>query len=226
MKRICAILMSLFVAVQFGEVFAQNVQINGHSFVDLGLPSGLLWAETNIGAVSATDVGDYFAWGESKFKKKYSWKTYLYGKKEEKMTKYTVSDNKNVLDKEDDAAHVIWGKDCRMPTLSEFAELRDTCNCLWTWTSRIMSNGQTIQGYLVSSKSNNNSIFLPVCGSKDGKNLDYYNSHGFYWSSSLNQIYNYYAFFLCLEPDCVYTNYNYRFYGLSIRPVVENPKKN
>lgn len=44
--------------------------INGHKFVDLGLPSGLLWADRNVGADSPYDYGDFFAWGETKTKTK------------------------------------------------------------------------------------------------------------------------------------------------------------
>ena len=50
--------------------------INNHKFVDLGLPSGLLWAETNVGAASSSDDGDYFAWGETEPKSYYVWSTY------------------------------------------------------------------------------------------------------------------------------------------------------
>ena len=52
--------------------------INGHRFVDLGLPSGLLWAETNIGAFSDADDGEYFAWGETTTKGNYYRNTYKY----------------------------------------------------------------------------------------------------------------------------------------------------
>lgn len=225
MKRTNTVWICLLFATSLLPAFAQNVQINGHTFIDLGLPSGMLWAEANIGATSSTDIGEYFSWGETQIKKKYSWPTYLYGKRENKMTKYTSSDSKTVLETGDDAASVIWGEGCRMPTLSDFVELRDTSNCIWTWTNRTMSNGQTIKGYVVSSRSNSNSIFLPACGCKDGKTLDYYDAHGFYWSSTRNAIYDYYAFFLCLEPDCFYNSYDSRSYGLSIRPVAENPKE-
>ena len=80
--------------------------INNHTFVDLGLPSGLLWAETNIGAESATDYGNYYAWGETTTKDSYS-----------KPSSYT--ENPSTLDAVHDAATVNWGA----PTKEEFDEL-------------------------------------------------------------------------------------------------------
>ena len=79
----------------------QNTLINGHEFIDLGLPSGLLWAKTNVGASSSSDDGDYFAWGETEPTSYYAWSTYKWG--DDNMTKYNSSDGKTTLDSEDDA---------------------------------------------------------------------------------------------------------------------------
>ena len=54
----------------------RNKVINGHEFVDLGLPCGLLWAKTNIGASFSSDDGDYFAWGETASKSYYNIDSY------------------------------------------------------------------------------------------------------------------------------------------------------
>ena len=221
MKRIIFLLLALLVAIQGGEVFARQLRINGHRFVDLQLPSGLLWAETNIGAVSAADAGGYFAWGESRIKGNYSWSAYSHGMGEDRLTKYKSSDGREVLDFSDDAARTIWGKGCRMPTLAEFAELRDSCNCIWQWTARRTSDGTSIYGYQVTSRRNGKSIFLPAAGCRDGGSMDFYGSRGYYWSASLNVIYNFYAHFLCLERDAFFTSYDYRYYGLTIRPVAD-----
>lgn len=107
--------------------------INGHKFIDLGLPSGLLWAETNIGAETAYDDGYYYAWGETSTKEDYSTSTYkgltidtTYSELYEKYiyteiySKYNETDGKTVLDKEDDAAYVNWGISCRMPTKEDW----------------------------------------------------------------------------------------------------------
>ena len=59
-------------------------QANGHEYVDLGLPSGTLWATCNVGASKPEDYGDYFAWGETKKKDVYDWDTSLLSTKKSK----------------------------------------------------------------------------------------------------------------------------------------------
>ena len=197
-------------------------EINGHKFVDLGLPSGLLWAETNIGAETAADDGDYFAWGETKKKDAYSWDTYSFGT-QNAVTKYNSSDNKTSLDSDNDAAYVNWSEYCRMPTHDEFVELSD--NCIWTWTSKTNSSNQSISGYVVTSKTNSNAIFLPASGSYTQSGLSVYNEHGYYWSSTLylNDGNGSYACDLRFsEGGNVLTQYyNHRAYGYPVRPVAE-----
>ena len=195
--------------------------INGHKFVDLGLPSGLFWAETNIGALSATDDGDYFAWGENVPKQDYSMDTYKHCLSSDKITitKYNRTDCKAVLDKEDDAACANWGDSCRMPTKEDFVELCDTSNCTWTWTSKANSVGSTINGYEVTSKMNGNSIFLPASGYRNGDYLDYHGSHGNYWSSTVYGVSN--AYGLRFYSSYRNANTNYRYYGFPVRPVAE-----
>ena len=200
-------------------VSEKSIRIDGHRFVDLGLPSGLLWAETNVGAASEADAGEYFSWGETKAKADYAWTSYAFGNGEDNLTKYKNAGGKDVLDFSDDAAYINWGKSCRMPTQAEFVELRDSSNCTWTWTSRTVSDGSSVYGYLVTSKSNGNSIFFPSVGCRDGEKLIYYGSRGYYWSSTLNALYNFYACYLCLESDCVYSGHDSRYYGLPVRPV-------
>ncbi len=189
--------------------------INGHKFIDLGLPSGLLWAETNVGAETETEYGDYFAWGETVANKTdYSWDTYKYGDSSYNITKYNSSDKKTTLDKKDDAAYVKWGRSsCRMPTSDEFEELLNSDNCTWTWT-----NG----GYKVKSLSNGNSIFLPASGYRRGSNLSNQGSHGYYWSSTLNSSYRSSAYYLYFDSSNHFVNdINYRYNGFPVRPVAE-----
>ena len=142
--------------------------INNHKFVDLGLPSGLLWAETNVGAASSSDDGDYFAWGETASKSycdidSYKWADYngrYY------LTKYDFSDGKTTLDTEDDAATVNWGAPCRMPNSSEFQELYNKCDWL-----------RLENGYLVTGP-NGNTIFFPASGLRCGDVINGYRSDG------------------------------------------------
>lgn len=142
----------------FGEkptVASNYILINGQKFIDLGLPSGLLWAKTNVGATFSSDDGDYYAWGEIETKENYSWSTYRWG---ELPSKYTYKDVENTLEAEDDVATIKWGKECRMPSRSEMEELRNACN--WTWRT---DYNNYAKGYLVTGP-NGNSIFLPASG--------------------------------------------------------------
>lgn len=198
--------------------------INGHRFVDLGLPSGLLWAETNVGAKTAADDGCYFAWGETDMttKTSYDWKTYSYGSSPDNLTSYNTVDGKNTLAKSNDAAYVNWGESCRMPTKEEFDELLNTSYCTWTWTDTTTSDGSSVAGYKVTSTKNGNSIFLPASGYRYEKDLLKRSSYGRYWSSSLNTGESGYAYALRFLDDQYYLGYRYRFYGHTVRPVAEH----
>ncbi len=191
--------------------------INGHKFIDLNLPSGLLWAETNIGAATAADDGNYYAWGVTKPTKYYNWGSYKYGASYSNLYKYKSSDSKTVLDKNDDAAYVNWGDSCRMPTKAEFAELRSRAT--WTWTSMSTSSGSSVNGYKVTG-SNGNSIFLPASGFRDDGGLYKNGSYGHYWSSSLGTKYGY-AYSLTFDSsECNQYDLS-RYKGFSVRPVAE-----
>lgn len=157
---------------------------NGHDFVDLGLPSGTLWATMNVGADSPEDYGDYFAWGETKSKKEYSietykwcWGTYDTYTKYCSDSEYGDVDNRIVLELSDDAANVNWGGDCRMPTKSELAELFN--NCTLNVGNRKGVNGLTLTG------PNGKSIFLPAAGVSYEKSIGAAAGYSFYyWTSS------------------------------------------
>ena len=192
----------------------QDIVINGHKFVDLGLPSGLLWAETNVGATSATDDGDYFAWGETEQKENFDIGTYKWGRI---RSKYNSTDGKKVLDSEDDVATIKWGIDCRIPSKSEFQELRD--ECIWLW----ISDYKGTSGYKVTGK-NGKSVFFPASG-KRYRTLLYNHDpdpNGFYWSRSLRWDDADFACYLEFNSDKICLTYNNgRYLGFSIRPVTE-----
>ena len=191
--------------------------INGHKFIDLGLPSGILWAETNIGAEVAYEGGDYFAWGETQTKDTYIWSTYKFGT----STKYNSSFGAE-LEKTDDAAYINWGYPCRMPTQAQFEELCNTDNCTWTWTSMTSPVGEPFMGYRVESVKNGNSIFLPASGYRYESYLNYHGSYGYYWSSTLRGGRTSDAFYLGFYSGNFgsYSDY-YRYYGRTVRPVAE-----
>ena len=196
-------------------------QPDGHDYVDLGLPSGTLWATCNVGASSPEEYGDYFAWGETKPKTTYNWSTYKYCKgTETTMTKYCTEsyygtvDNKRELEPSDDAATVNWGSNWQMPSLEQLKELYNSSYTTTTWTTM---NG--VYGWKITSKSNGNSIFLPAAGYRYGTSLNYAGSFGDYWSRSLNTSNSGNAYYLSFNSSNIYADYNGRYYGRSVRPV-------
>ena len=208
--------------------------INGHKFIDLGLPSGLLWAETNIGAETAYDDGYYYAWGETSTKEDYSTSTYkgltidtTYSELYEKYiyteiySKYNETDGKTVLDKEDDAAYVNWGTSCRMPTKEDWVELANSSNCTWVWVSRTNSNGEPIKCYKVVSKRNNNMIYLPASGDCCGNGNYSHGEYGNYWSSTRHSELEYILYLNFTSSSYLSESVNRRSEGcgFSVRPV-------
>lgn len=188
----------------------QYIVINGHKFINLGLLSGLFWAETNVGASSSSDDGDYFAWGETASKSYYDWNTYKWGSDYNNLSKYNISDGKTTLDAEDDAATVNWGAPCRMPDTSEFEELYNKCD--WSWQGN---------GYLVTGP-NGSTIFFPASGYfQDGSPIGY-GSQGRYWSRSLYSNNTNMARDLYFRRNYVKpTGGSSRCNGLPVRPVAE-----
>ena len=202
-------------------------------YVNLGLPSGIMWAKCNLGASKPSDYGNYYAWGEIEPNKaNYSWATYKWmqpGQSDQKyITKYTfddgktegiwydsdgnfIGDNKKTLEAADDAASANLGLPWRMPTTDEIKELID--NCTWTWTTQDGKNGYEVKG------PNGNSIFLPTTGYYLGSDLIYAGSWGYYWSSSLSTAGSYYARSLTFGSDGRSWGYSIRYCGFTVRPV-------
>ena len=196
-----------------------NRSVNGHKFIDLALPSGTLWAETNIGAKTAADDGDFFAWGETQAKEKYLWDTYKYGTAEAEVTKYNDADALKELGDADDAARVNWGAPCRMPTDAECEELIDKENCTWDLVSRTTSSGEKRFGYEVKSVRNGNTIFLPFGGSCIDVRISENNKQGNYYSRSLLGDRFAVGFYLVRREPLVSSIE--RVFGCNIRPVVK-----
>ena len=198
--------------------------LDGHDYVDLGLPSGILWATCNVGASKPEEYGDYFAWGETEPKTTYNWSTYKYCKGTyDTMTKYCTNsyygivDGKRKLEPSDDAAIANWGADWHMPSDGQFYELVDREYTISTWTTM---NGK--YGIKITSKSNGNSIFLPAAGYRGGTSLHDVGSDGNYVSNSLNPWGCIYASCLSFDSSTVRANYDVystRCVGWSVRPV-------
>ena len=190
-----------------------------HEWVDLGLPSGTLWATCNIGATTPEEFGDYFAWGETEPKETYNWSTYKWCKgTDDTMTKYCIDsdhgtvDNKTELDPEDDAAYVNWGSSWRMPSGEQLTELFR--NCSWTWTSMNGVNGQLVTG------QNGKTIFLPAAGIRCDDSLNEAGSYGYYWTRQVGPNISYAAIDLYFHSGYAGYWYNgYRDFGLNVRAV-------
>ena len=194
---------AVFAACEKNDVEPTAGTENGHDYVDLGLPSGLKWATCNVGASTPEDYGDYFAWGETNTKSTYSLDTYTY------------TDNKPVLDPENDAAYINWGGAWRMPTDAEWQELID--NCTWTWKTLNGINGYEVKG------SNGNAIFLPAAGFRSSNDVFYTGHYGCYWSSSLDTVAPNNAKFVEFqsENNDIFRNYYSRVCGQSVRAVMK-----
>lgn len=209
--------------------------------IDLGLTSGLKWASCNVGASAPEDYGDYFAWGDPEpyytaghsqdspcsdwrdNKTGYNWASYKFElgndyngpfSKYVTNSSYGTVDNNTELDPEDDAAAVNWGGTWRMPTLADWQELLDECT--WTWTTQSGVNGR-----LVTSNTNGNSIFLPAAGGRFNTYLYDAGSLGSFWSSSLNTDYPSYAYFVYFSSDDYFWASSDLYSGRSVRAVTE-----
>ena len=174
----------------------------GNGYVDLGL--SVKWATCNVGASSPEEYGGYYAWGETTTKTEYT-------------SENSVTSGKWMNDisgnAQYDAATANWGGNWRMPKSTELEELID--NCTWTWTTYNGVNGYNVEG------PNGNSIFLPAAGVRI-ISLNSAGSYGGYWSSApLDGNYDNNAYYLGFDSDNQYMSNFYRYYGRSVRPVVE-----
>ena len=186
---------------------------NNHEYVDLGLPSGLLWATCNLGANAPEEYGNYYAWGETATKAEYNYSNCpTHGLTYSQLQSQGYIDGEGNLTAQYDAAAANWGGDWRMPTKSEMQELIDKCT--WTWTTKNGVNGYNVEG------PNGNSIFLPAAGYRDGSSLKVAGSYGGFWGSTPNESNSDFAFALDFgSSDHYMKDYGGRSYGRSVRPV-------
>ena len=189
----------------------QVKECKNDDWVDLGLPSGLLWATRNVGATSPEDYGDYFAWGEISPKSVYNMDTYRYYNSSTGLTKYIVlgSDGLTILQPGDDAATANYGG--RTPTKEEWQELMNNTNSQWITQNGV--NGRRFTG------PNGNSLFLPAAGCRKDSSLGNAGSNGDYWSSSLDTGYQSDAWDFYFDSGRQGMGGNSRYYGLSVRAV-------
>ncbi len=199
-------------------------------FVDLGLPSGTLWADRNVGAESETDFGYYLAWGEkfvhytsanpatgafiwkTGFENGYCKSTYsMWDNSTSKYTKYNATDGLTQLQKEDDICCELYGNSCSVPSLQQCQELVNYC------TKTRTGNGYEFTG------TNGNKIFIPVNGAIQTVTLyNYDNFGGYYWTKDLKTTGDGYSFHYGGQYDFYYSEYE-RSYGFGIRAVKRGP---
>ena len=217
--------------MQNSETVEQSfvVPANLDGYVDLGLPSGTLWATCNVGARAPEEFGDYFAWGETEPKDYYDWSTYKWcNGGEETLTKYCYEsslgyngfvDNKTELDPEDDAAcaHYPGG---RMPSWEQIQELCDSCT--WKWTQLNGVNGMLVTG------PNGNTMFLPSADSKYDSPNSYFGPGGNYWSRTLDYDSTYsiglgfFSGYIGIWGDHWYLQSCFRYAGFTVRAVLDS----
>ena len=215
-----AFLFLAMAAILFASCDKDNDNDNDN-WVDLGLPSGTLWATCNLGATAPEGYGDYFAWGETSTKGLYDWSNYRYctaeGDSLLTLTKYNTStdygtvDGLMTLQAMDDAATARLSG-ARMPTREDWEELLAGTTAEWA-----TQNG--VGGYRLTAP-NGNSLFLPAAGSSNGAELVVAGEYGFYWSASLYTDSPDDAWsFSFLPGDHRIGSFGYRSDGQSIRPV-------
>ncbi len=194
---------------------------DNHEWVDLGLPSGTLWATMNVGANAPEQYGDYFAWGETEPKDIYKWTTYKWcNGTNNTLTKYCTDsscgyngfvDNKTELEPSDDAACAHYPDGC-MPSVEQIQELCDCCT--WQWTEMNGVNGQLVTG------PNGATMFLPAAGHRYDDKLQNVGSSCYYWSRTIFPNYPYYyAYRLYFTSEQVDWGIISRMYGFPVRAV-------
>ena len=187
--------------------------------IDLGLPSGTLWADRNVGAKSQYDYGLFFSWGNTKGYRPNTgdmdWgdfdNAFDYKFTSDEYEKTPGAKLEGDIDLEHDAAHVNMGEPWKMPTAEQFQELYD--NCDW-----IRKNIHGVNGYLIVSKINGNSLFFACSGVGGGTTLSLRGSLGGYWASTLYSSASgrHLGFY---SSDVSPQGSSLRFYGFTVRPV-------
>ena len=187
--------------------------------VDMGFPSGVKWADTNLGASSPEEFGNYYAWGETATKASFKFDNYpMFDAETEEFSKYCTDegwgtvDGRTTLELADDAAYAALGAGWRTPTITDWIELFN--NSSQTWTQK---NG--VNGYEITSSVNGNKIFLPAAGAiENGSSVASAGTIGAYWSASLYEdVVN--SFAIVFSQSYLLWGQLARFYGYSVRPV-------
>ena len=213
------------------EPFHKNmdkaINSNGFDYVDLGLPSGTLWATMNVGASKPSDYGLFFQWGDTSGytadqvgtgdgKKAFSWADYKWNPSGDgkTFTRYAATDS--ILELKDDAAHVNMGGSWHMPSPTQISELLNTAYTTNKWTTQDGVNGRLF----TSKKAPSKSIFIPAAGSAWDGSVYGRGGNGGVWSSMLSSSSVNSGQNLNFRSDYAYLFSNYRSSGFSVRGVI------
>ncbi len=193
--------------------------------IDLGLPSGTMWACCNVGADDPGHNGGFYSWGETSEKDTYNWLNYQH---RDQNTSRGIFLGWDISDSEYDVAKVKWGEGWNMPTIYQLKELIDNTTFQWweiTYQNAIISVGARFIG------SNGNKIFFPAAGSFSGNYHGQEHIYGYYWSSNndLSDTTAYSpntgltkAYALDISDKRAQQNTWERYLGISVRPVYKN----
>lgn len=222
-----------------GEI--QDLSPKDVQAIDMGFPSGTMWANMNVGAKKPEDYGLFFAWAETtgygsntNDGRIFEWAAYKWvkeGKTSGYHTyKYQLNDSNTkacwfsqgnfigdgipMLNAEDDAATANWGTKWRIPTYYEMEELLEYCTKEW-----VERNG--VNGMVFTSIINGNSIFLPAAGYRVKDRLDFQKEGGNYWTCTLRPTNCLYAGTLVFADSDALMYYNGRLNGRSVRAVIK-----
>ena len=187
-----------------------------YEFVDLGLPSGLKWAKSNLGARKEYEVGLYYQWGETEGYelggKRFICDTYKYGNP---TTKYNSTDGITVIELEDDACYAH-NNMMRIPMRSEYEELLNNTTSQWITNY----NNSGINGRLLTSKHNGKKLFLPCGGGVVDNEVSGFNQYGYLLSANVNTN-NYNIWDIYYGSSTLAVGNISRCYGLNLRGVKE-----
>lgn len=201
-----------------------------YDWVEIG---GVKWATKNVGALTVTDYGQYFQWGDTQgftadqvsgncHSKTFDWVNYKYcsgaGTSSSAMTKYNSTDSKTVLDLSDDAARANMGGSWRMPTTDEYAALGAAVNSAWTADYQ----GSGVSGLVLTDKTDSSKVlFFPAAGNCLNGSVFYVGRFGYYWSSSVSSSGVQYAYNFYFDSSLVVWRGNgYRYNGFAVRGVL------
>ena len=224
-------------SLQAGMFYRPTINLNAleHALVDLGLPSGTLWATTNVGATSPEGYGHFFAWGETTGSsantsdgRSFNWASYTkFGTYDSSaspdfgFTKYNKTNGPTTLDATDDAAAANWGSAWRMPTKDDWEELLKAYpNSTISGNKRRAWNSTGVAGMAFYDASDNILLFLPAAGYRYDTSLSTQGTAGYYWSSSLSSSDPGYARYFNFNSSHSGISNSDRYDGFSVRPVL------